>query len=399
MSRLLKFDVFEKVQSEWLDKNKDFYLTKNEKDRDKNKDKNKKISTISKIINDKLKKLNIDDIKFYHNKSLERYAIKSPVFLKNSFLQLWTESPLKLDVDFRTKSDYNYKIILSFIKYMKDKDITFTSVEKDVINPLFTELNNYFGLFYDSDIGYCLFVTTSSEAYKEKISKIKQDPHNKIIYYNNKTKGKEFTDIELVEINKIRNKLKNINFDDIVFKLINGYDRLSYSVEFKDRKLTDDVYKYQLISPMFFNRDSIYSGKIYFGHLKNRYHVNNGLNDRVKGISLGYKIYKAFLKFNGYMVSDQQTSMEARNIYLNLLKDDDVYYIIDKKPKNKGTTYGNDSSKIMIIWKDYPKIEQLLRIVRTHELRNKLHYDYDKSLLKYIENITKETVNESYYEL
>ena len=46
----------------------------------------------------------------------------------------------------------------------------------------------------------------------------------------------------------------------------------------------------------------------------------------------------------------------------------------------------------MIIWKDYPKMEQLLRIVRTHELRNKRKYEYDKALLPYIENITKKTV-------
>ena len=86
------------------------------------------------------------------------------------------------------------------------------------------------------------------------------------------------------------------------------------------------------------------------------------------------------------MVSDEQTSLAARKIYLNLMKDDDVYFIVDKK-KTKNGTYASDSSKVMLIWKDYPKMEQLLRIVRTHELRNKRRYEYDKSLLPYIKNI------------
>ncbi len=110
--------------------------------------------------------------------------------------------------------------------------------------------------------------------------------------------------------------------------------------------------------------------KEYFGHLKNRYHVGN-IGHEIKGIGFGYKCYKAFVKYNGYIVSDTSTSTQAKNIYIKLLKDDDIYHVINDK-----------EDKIMLIWKDYPNTEKLMRIVKAEEKKSNKKFIYDDGLLK-----------------
>lgn len=398
--KLLTFDLFEKVQPDFFKKNPKFYLSQSVKELKKRKkdDTEKEISNQEYI--NKLKQTKIEDIKFSFNEQWKQYNIISPNFLTSTSISDFGKS---FSCRSKRPNEYDYKIILAFVKSINRKEITLSNVDKNTINPLFKELSGYYGLYY-KDAGNYLYLTTDEKKYKNKISEIKKSEYEdtKIIYYNNNTKGKEFTDIELIEVNKLKNILKNITVDDISFtkddwsdsEYESLFDRVSYSVKFKDKELTDKIYKYKLIQTNFFTREDD-SNKIYFGHLKNRYHTGS-IETEIQGIGLGYKIYKAFLKFNGYMVSDEQSSLLARKIYYNLLKDDDVYYIVDKgKPEkyNKLTGFSiDDKNKVMLIWKDYPKMEQLLRIIRTHELRNKRKYEYDKALLPYIKNITKKTV-------
>jgi hypothetical protein len=390
--RLLSFNLFEKAQPEWFKKNPNFYLSKTEKElKDyKKKDTDEKISKQDYI--NQLKKLDINDIKFSYEDQWKQYSVTSPIFLiRNEFRQFSHGYACRFTVN----TEYNYKILIALIKYMDKETLILEDVDKNLINPLFKELTDYYGLFYQFGFGDKLFLTKDRTEYKNKITELRE-ANCKIQYYNNKTKGKEFTDIELLEINNIKNKLKKLTIDDIYFTKDNWSEedgflakRVSYSVNFKDKELNQKMYLYGLIHKIFFTRDDSPS-KVYFGHLRNRYHTSS-ISGYIQGIGVGYKIYKAFLKFNGYMVSDEQTSLAARKIYLNLMKDDDIYYIVEKKRGQNGT-YAPDSSKVMLIWKDYPKMEKLLRIVRTHELRNKRHYEYDKALLPYIKNITKKTV-------
>ena len=389
--KLLSFDLFEKAQPEWFKKNPNFYLSKTEKELGdyKQKSKDKEINHQDYI--NQLKKLDINDIKFSYEDQWEQYIVINPSFFTANRFRLFSGG---YACSFVVKTEYNYKILLSLIKFMDKENITFDNVDKNLINPLFKELNDYYGLFY-YEYGDKLFITKSKSEYKEKILKLRKG-NAKVYYFNNKTKGREFTDIELLEINNIKNKLKKITIDDIYFTKDDWSKeeeylskRVSYSVKFKDKEINSKMYLYGLIHNIFFTREDSPS-KVYFGHLKNRYHTCS-ISSYIQGIGVGYKIYKAFLKFNGYMVSDEQTSLAARKIYLNLMKDDDVYFIVDKKRTQNGT-YASDSSKVMLIWKDNPKMEQILRIVRTHELRNKRHYEYDKALLPYIKKITKTTV-------
>ena len=384
--KLLSFDLFEKAQPEWFKKNPNFYLSKTEKELGDYKQKSKDREINHQDYINQLKKLDINDIKFSYEDQWEQYIVTSPSFFTANRFRLFSGG---YSCSFVVKTEYNYKILLSLIKFMNKESVTFDNVDKNLINPLFKELNDYYGLFY-YELGDKLFITKSRSEYKEKILKLRKE-NAKVYYFNSKTKGKEFTDIELLEINNIKNKLKKISIDDIYFtkddwSKEDGFlsKRVSYSVKFKDKDLNSKMYLYGLIHNLFFTREDSPS-KVYFGHLKNRYHTSS-ISNYIQGIGVGYKIYKAFLKFNGYMVSDEQTSLAARKIYLNLMKDEDVHYIVEKKKAQNGT-YSNDSSKVMLIWKDYPRMEQILRIVRTHELRNKRKYEYDKALLPYIKNI------------
>jgi len=384
-----KFNKFivEKVQPGWFDKNPDFYLSRNVKDINKDKEMDKEYEKSEEEYISKLKKISVNDIEFekvskkHFGKLYVNYNIISPNFLNSDKFKLYNN---RYGLSIYNQNEYHYKIYLAFIKYkniwkyLRNKSIEFERVSKDVINPLFKELSEYYSLYYRDDYGPVLYLTKNKNDYTEKINLLKQEG-KKIIYYNSKVKGKELTDFETIEVSKIRNQLKNITIDDIYFDSdIDNYDRKFFNVRFKDKELDSKIKKYKLVNTDFFTQEKD-TRKVYFGHLKNRYHTRS-ISSEVKGIGLGYKIYKAFLKFNGYMVSDEQTSVDARKIYYNMLKDDDIYYVVDKDNKA-------DSDKIMIMWKTYPKIKQLLRIVRTHELRNGRTYEYDKALLKDLKNI------------
>lgn len=217
---------------------------------------------------------------------------------------------------------------------------------------------------------------------KENVNK---EEIGKLTY--NKTVEKEITDYNLIEMNK----LKNISYEDIffrhtyIFNQSTNHNDTHYTVYFKDKVLEKHIKKHELIKNPFFRMEHS-EEKVYFGHLKNRYHADS-IDDKVKGIGLGYKIYKSFVKKQGYITSDEHASVDAKKLYYNLLKDPDIFCVIDKNAIDKNSIFGNDTNKVLLIWKDYDKIEQLIRIIRKHELAHGRKYEYDKELLKYIKNI------------
>jgi hypothetical protein len=364
--------VREKIQVDYFEKNPDFYLSKNKKEIEEEREEQKEFQiSIEKYAN-KLKKLDINDIKFEFNDG--EYKAVSPSFLTPNFA--FYKTHIDDGFTFRTNkhTEYNYKIILSFIKYLKKPTLSIQGFSKDIINPLFKELDEYYAAFILS-WSPILFLTKDVKVYKDEIKEQKKN-QSKILYTNYKTKGKELTDYETIQINKLRNKLKNISYEDISFKP--DEDDRYYKVLINGEILHGIT---------FIKEGKMGSNKVYFGHLKNRFHVSGGLREELKGIGLGYKIYKAFLKYNGYFVSDEQTSTGARKMYYNLLKDDDVLHVIDREVEEKGNIYGIDTEKVLLVWKDHPKLEKLMRIVRKHELKNNRKYKYDKELLKYIEDV------------
>jgi len=368
--------IVEKVQVDFFEKNPDFYLSKNKKDIQKEKEEDKEYKEEIEEFNRTLKGIDYKDIKLKFDEKTEEYIVVSPEELKDKYSAYFTRDE-KIIASIRQRSEYNYKFILSTIKTVNKPTIIFDRIDKPMINPIFKEIDDYYALCVMDDYGYSLILIKDRKEFKDKITEIRKDEYKKIVYTNFKTKGKELTDYEKIQVNKNRNKFKEISYEDIKFKP------------------SDDGRRYDVILPggvilnSFFDKEKN-RNKVYFGHLKNRFHVPRGLRSEFKGIGLGYKIYKAFLKHNGYYVSDEQTSTGARKMYYNLLKDDDVLHVIDQHGETKGDSFSSDSQKVLLVWKDHPKIEKLMRIVRKHELRNNREYKYDKDLLKYIKNVKEE---------
>ena len=167
MNRLLKFDMFEKVQPDWFEKNPKFYLSKAEKELKTSKEENKSKEISDQEYINKLKKLSIDEIKFEYSEEQKEYITIKPDFLEfNKFI------PYKKDVilgGFKVKNEFNYKILLAFIKYLNKDTTIFDHISKDIINPLFKELVGYYALYYQYGD---LFITKNKEEYIKKIDEL-----------------------------------------------------------------------------------------------------------------------------------------------------------------------------------------------------------------------------------
>jgi hypothetical protein len=365
---ILRWKSFlEKVQDDWFEKNPNFYVNKRQMKKKNDID----ITTQKKL--ESLKKTKIDEIKFnkIENYYTDVYTITNPEFLKGINFMKTTYGYFEIN-QFTIYPTY-YKIYVSFINYINDNTIEIL-IPQQLIHKTIQHINNYYIVVYKTISDYVMFLSKTKDDFIKKIKNIKNK--YKIYYVNNKIKGKDFTDYENLDINKIKNKLKRISYDDITFRNDNNK---YYDVVFLDKELNDKVKKYNLITDGFFIREDYgYGTEIivdtpeYFGHLRNRFHSGN-LSNKIKNIGLGYKIYKSFIKYMGYIISDDKTTPEARKIYYYLLKDDDIYHVIDK-----------ENNRILLIWKNYPKIKKLLNIIRNHEKKNNLHYDYDKRLMNYL---------------
>jgi len=390
MNKILNFYKFitEKVQEDWFDKNPDFYLSKNRENVKHEKDDNKFTEEENLKLYKQLKNTKIEDIKIIQDKENDtKYIITEPYFLKDYAFRY--NNDIFVFVTYkRFGKEQLYKLIVALINTIKKTSYTIEYVNKEIVNELFKYTNDYYSIYYiDSTWSTkdVLFLTKDKDLFTQEIKEIKESEECKILYFNNKTRGKELTDYENIELTKIRNKLKNISYTDISF-VDRSKPPYNYSgKEYKPIILNEDLsIKMRQLGGFFIGfQQEKNPGKIYFGHLKNRFHLQGSVG-YFKGIGLGYKIYKAFLKFQGYMISDEQTTTDARKMYYNLMKDEDVYYIIDRDVEHKGDSWSSDSEKVLLLWKDNPKLEQIVRIVREEEKKNGRHYEYDKDLQKYL---------------
>lgn len=382
---LLKFnDLFEKVQGDFFEKNPGFYLSSADKEK---KIRYKEYTQPKKELEFKLTKLDINDVTFKNDvDQFDKNKITNDVFIvaspsyipSNKFKFVKDAKGDYAFYNYASESENTYKIIIPFINFINKKSLQLRNINKQSINKIFSILDDYYSVYFTEDeVDYMLYLTKNNKKFKQKIKKLRNDTDKyKIIYFNNKVKGKELIDYDEIAINKIKNKLKNITIDDITFEEFRNeeYHSKSVNVIIKDEELNAEVKKYGIISNSFFTQ--IKENKTYFGPLRNRFHSRS---IKTKGIGLGYKIYKAFIKFQGYIVSDKQTSLEAQSVYRKLIQDEDLYHILEQHPID------NSYQKILLIWKDYKNIEKLLRIVKNYELKSGRNYEYDKRLTKYLE--------------
>jgi len=368
---LLKFNKFlEKVQNDWFNKNQDFYITQGKKQSDNYI---KKENDEYKSLKEKINKIKISDIKFkkieknWMNEGFIEYQIYYPPELKNFKFSIDSVNNY-ITLNKYHYYDFYYKIFIAFINFYNKDEMTFILFKKnELLNKIINLISNkYYIIAYDR----YLYLTKNHDKFLKKL----KDNKPNIYFINQKVKGKEYTDYQLLEINKIKNKLKQITYNDITFQKFEGEYFTEYNIIFKNDELNKSIIKYDLISHGFFGLEKNQYKK-YFGHIRKRFH-SKSISEKLRGIGLGYKIYKSFIKYNGFIISDEQSSYSARKIYYYLLKDNDIYHILDKHREI-------GQQKILLIWKDYPKIKKLVHLIKTYELRNNQKYEYDDRLKKY----------------
>jgi hypothetical protein len=355
----------EMVQKDFFEKNPGFYLNKDKEDEDKSKSL------------EILKKMNYQDIQVKINKDAKTHTVEFPQF-NESFI-LYEEI-----IDIR-RVPYLWKFILVTIRKLNLNEYLFKSWFdfKENINEIFKNLNDFYGLYYQHGHNNILFITKDGKNYSAKIKHCKSN-NIKIIYYNANIKGgREFFDIDQIKKEEHIQKFKNVSVNDLYFKELSYYNNSSYTLHFRDESLDN---KYFEISKGY-RLDFIPSNKIQteenlFGsNIGHRFHIGTGLPESLKGIGLGYKIYKALVKRIGYLTSNMQTSQGARGIYRKLLQDQDFYHIIDNDSyANKREKDPVSYQKIIVIDKNYEKISELLNQIKEFEKKNNLKLEYDKRL-------------------
>ena len=66
----------------------------------------------------------------------------------------------------------------------------------------------------------------------------------------------------------------------------------------------------------------------------NKIHFVDGIPPELRGIGLGYIIYKEFIKYIGYASSLDSASLSAQNVWYKLAQDSDFYTVIIKSNKS-----------------------------------------------------------------
>jgi len=197
--------------------------------------------------------------------------------------------------------------------------------------------------------------------------------------------------------NKIKDKIKSgdININNIKFKYINGsiYD---FYIILPD-KLLDFLYKNGI------DEEDINKLEITLEKPGHRIHINYGIPPYLRGLGLGYSIYKNFIKYIGWGYSKGDAKINAKLIWKKLLIDPDFYIIsspnkilaIDKNIVGKQvilkgiTMYGyiNIDNKV---YSDENVIEIISKFLRNHTIEDLKKIEIDPDLIKKYPIISKE---------
>lgn len=174
---------------------------------------------------------------------------------------------------------------------------------------------------------------------KESISKEKllsKDVYLKKFVKDENTPKEDFN-VDDDDLKSLLDEIKNITYNDIFFVKGEKYgDEIFYDVKFKNNNIDKLLYyaknyvvKHKIngekVKPKSFEiKISANRGNF------NRVHFNNPLPKLLRGIGLGYKIYKAFGLYLGYITSDNTASKSAQKVWYYLVQDVKFNYIISK---------------------------------------------------------------------
>jgi hypothetical protein len=148
-------------------------------------------------------------------------------------------------------------------------------------------------------------------------------------------------------IDKFIEYCKSIRYDDI--KIINVYGiPHKYGVQFPSEMENVKVQILGKLKPgstkwkqWQFRFDDIYAPQ-------NRIHFETGLPEELKGLGLGYKMYKALVMHLGYAESEANATDAATRIWEYMLEDEDLI------------GYGSESGHYLVFNPIYPNREEVL---------------------------------------
>jgi hypothetical protein len=383
----------ELVQQDFFQKNPGFYLNKGKPAEEGSFDESRE------KIENLLKNIKVDDIEVdiekipEHGEELRNGSFLPPPEYININLNYSPEPKLagrykQNDSYFRYyynkntlsmyKEKYMYKLILAVIKKLNLTNYSFLCSRdwRENINEIFKNIV-FYGLYFKhkDDYYYELYLTKNTQEYVDKI-KYCRKKKLKIIYYNNNVKGgRDLFDFEGMKNQDLSNRFKKISDSDIYFK--KDENSYTYRPHFKNKQLDNFFFKLSGKSRLSLGLtgDAQMEGNLFGKKVGHRYHMSGGLPDSLKNIGLGYKLYKSFIKFVGYLCSNTQTSTSVRNVYNKLLQDKDFYTIIDNDGYN---------GKIMLIDKNYKDIPTLIQLVKEREAKERKRFIYDKELNQYL---------------
>jgi len=124
--------------------------------------------------------------------------------------------------------------------------------------------------------------------------------------------------------------IKNLNRDQKegeIFNKIKNYDISKFKYEEKSYGIFiyPDVEFLHLIKQL----DNTVDDKLFFyitvSGENNQIDFTEGIPEFLKGLSIGYKIYKLVISKVGWVTSDRYSSKHAYNLWYNLLQDEDLY--------------------------------------------------------------------------
>lgn len=182
----------------------------------------------------------------------------------------------------------------------------------------------------------------------------------------------------------LRNAIKSINYTDIYFQKVELYkSEQFYNVEIDNKEINilltyaknyakQNKIAGEKVNPNKFDIN-ISTNEMDF----NRVHFHKSLPKILRGVGLGYKIYKALALKLGYLTSDNTASFAAQSVWYYLIQDPDFNYILHK-------------NFVFIIKRDLP-INQKMNIVMSYMkhyhwlFEDESEFDIDDELVQELE--------------
>lgn len=269
--------------------------------------------------------------------------------IKEKFDSIVKQSGLKLPIekwgkDFIEIKNQLLKELTHLNKYDFMKEYLNENGEIDFSNPYIKKtLNTYLKEFL---IEFC-----SGETKQIKSKKVSQFDLKKVRFdYKLKSKQSNEHIYQVILPDDVKQyiiKNKDVNYLDSVIYIScesDNFNRIHFGGRIERRKI------FKSHDKLGKQRSIMSYGTEYLGKSASSYELLQGIPSSIKGLGLGYLMYKQFIQYLGYASSTKGSSEEAQMVWQKLSNDDDLSgLILNLKMKDKDETWG----KILMFDKNF----------------------------------------------